>query len=50
MLGLRYDTPEGWASRALEEPGALLLDHLFCEQKAAAMAMPRMVAIWPRWG
>ena len=39
MLGLRYDTPEGWASRALEEPGALLLDHLFCEQKAAAMAM-----------
>ena len=39
MLGLRYDTPEGWASRALEEPGVLLLDHLFCEQKAAAMAM-----------
>ena len=39
MLGLHYETPEGWASRALEEPGALLLDHLFCEQKAAAMAL-----------
>ena len=39
MLGLHYETPEGWAGRALEEPGALLLDHLFCEQKAAAMAL-----------
>jgi len=39
MLGLEYDTPGDWASHALADPAALLLDHLFCERKAAAMAL-----------
>lgn len=39
MLGLHGATPPGWAARVLEEPGPLLLDHLFCERKAAATAM-----------
>jgi len=39
MLGLLYDTPADWASQALAKPGDLLLDHLFCERKAAAMAL-----------
>jgi tRNA-(ms[2]io[6]A)-hydroxylase len=39
MLGLKFETPDDWASKALENPGALLLDHLFCERKAAAMAI-----------
>ncbi|MBI3272372.1 MAG: hypothetical protein HYZ53_25495 [Planctomycetes bacterium] len=38
MLGLLYDTPADWAPRVLERPAELLLDHLFCERKAAAMA------------
>ena len=38
MLGLHYPTPPEWASRALQQPSALLLDHYFCETKAAAMA------------
>jgi len=42
MLGLQYDTPTFWAERVLAEPGALLLDHLFCERKAAAMALHTM--------
>src|SRR5438477_4023762 len=39
LLGLHYETPAAWADRVLAEPGALLLDHLFCERKAAAMAL-----------
>jgi len=39
VLGLKFETPDDWASKALEDPGALLLDHLFCERKAAAMAV-----------
>ena len=39
MLGLYYNTPSDWASRALAQPENLLLDHLFCEKKAAAMAL-----------
>lgn len=39
MLGLLWDTPRDWAAGALAEPGKLLLDHLFCERKAAAMAL-----------
>jgi tRNA-(ms[2]io[6]A)-hydroxylase len=39
MLGLHYETPPEWATRVLAEPAALLLDHLFCERKAAAMAL-----------
>jgi tRNA 2-(methylsulfanyl)-N6-isopentenyladenosine37 hydroxylase len=39
MLGLHYETPAAWAQGALCDPAALLLDHLFCERKAAAMAL-----------
>lgn len=39
MLGLHYTTPQAWADRVLAEPGPLLLDHLFAEKKAAAMAL-----------
>ena len=39
MLGLLYETPPEWAGRVLSEPADLLLDHLFCEKKAAAMAL-----------
>lgn len=38
MLGLHYATPAAWAQAALADPPALLLDHYFCELKAAAMA------------
>lgn len=38
MLGLHYQTPSGWAAQALARPAELLLDHYFCEVKAAAMA------------
>lgn len=39
ILGLHYVTPPEWAQRVLAEPGPLLLDHLFAEKKAAAMAL-----------
>jgi tRNA-(ms[2]io[6]A)-hydroxylase len=39
MLGLHYETSVTWAQNALSEPAALMLDHLFCERKAAAMAI-----------
>ncbi|HLX64967.1 MAG TPA: tRNA isopentenyl-2-thiomethyl-A-37 hydroxylase MiaE [Planctomycetota bacterium] len=39
ILGLHYVTPPEWAQRVLSEPGPLLLDHLFAEKKAAAMAL-----------
>lgn len=39
MLGLHFETPTAWADRVLATPNALLLDHLFCERKAAAMAL-----------
>src|SRR5437016_2802882 len=39
MLGLLYETPPEWADRVLAEPAPLLLDHLFAERKAAAMAL-----------
>jgi tRNA-(ms[2]io[6]A)-hydroxylase len=39
MLGLHFQTPTEWADRVLSTPNALLLDHLFCERKAAAMAL-----------
>jgi tRNA 2-(methylsulfanyl)-N6-isopentenyladenosine37 hydroxylase len=38
MLHLQYETPAAWAQKALEDTDALLLDHRFCEGKAAAMA------------
>ncbi|MCW8130892.1 MAG: hypothetical protein KIS92_11115 [Planctomycetota bacterium] len=38
MLGLHYLTAKDWADQALAQPGHLLLDHYFCELKAAAMA------------
>jgi len=38
MLGLHYETPPQWASSVLARPADLLLDHVFCERKAAAMA------------
>jgi tRNA 2-(methylsulfanyl)-N6-isopentenyladenosine37 hydroxylase len=39
MLGLLYETPPSWASQVLAKPAELMLDHLFCEKKAAAMAL-----------
>src|SRR6185295_9287157 len=39
MLGLHYETPASWAPGALADPASLMLDHLFCERKAAAMAL-----------
>jgi tRNA-(ms[2]io[6]A)-hydroxylase len=39
MLGLHYETPAEWADQALAKPADLMLDHLFCERKAAAMAL-----------
>ncbi len=39
MLGLIYETPTEWADQALAKPADLMLDHLFCERKAAAMAL-----------
>lgn len=39
FLGLHYHTPHEWADRVLATPGPLLLDHLFAEKKAAAMAL-----------
>jgi len=44
LLGLHYVTPPEWADRVLADTGALLLDHLFCERKAAAMALHTMRA------
>jgi tRNA-(ms[2]io[6]A)-hydroxylase len=38
VLHLRYETPAAWAAVALGDPVRLLLDHRFCESKAAAMA------------
>jgi len=38
MLHLRYETPAAWTEAALADKHALLLDHRFCEGKAAAMA------------
>ncbi|MBI3831259.1 MAG: tRNA-(ms[2]io[6]A)-hydroxylase [Planctomycetes bacterium] len=38
MLGLHSLTPKNWAEQALARPEHLLLDHYFCELKAAAMA------------
>src|SRR3954471_3447501 len=42
MLGLLYETPPSWASQVLAKPAELMLDHLFCEKKAAAMALHTM--------
>jgi len=39
ILNLHYITPPEWAQRVLATPGPLLLDHLFAEKKAAAMAL-----------
>jgi tRNA-(ms[2]io[6]A)-hydroxylase len=39
MLGLHYETPAAWAQQAMQDPAQLMLDHLFCERKAAAMAL-----------
>jgi len=39
MLGLLFETPRTWADQVLSQPNALLLDHMFCERKAAAMAL-----------
>ncbi|MCZ7647503.1 MAG: hypothetical protein M5U26_19975 [Planctomycetota bacterium] len=38
MLGLHYRTPRAWARQVLSDPPQFLLDHYFCELKAAAMA------------
>ncbi|MHC4389932.1 MAG: tRNA isopentenyl-2-thiomethyl-A-37 hydroxylase MiaE [Planctomycetota bacterium] len=38
MLHLQYLTPPEWADVALSDKNRLLLDHKFCEGKAAAMA------------
>src|SRR5262245_12040678 len=38
MRILESDTPDEWVERVLEHPGALLLDHLQCEMKAATVA------------
>ncbi len=46
MLGLHAETPPEWAHRVLAQPAPLLLDHVFCEQKAAATAR----LIERRWG
>jgi tRNA 2-(methylsulfanyl)-N6-isopentenyladenosine37 hydroxylase len=39
MLGLHYITPPEWADQVLQQPADLLLDHVFAEKKAAAMAL-----------
>ncbi|HYG73787.1 MAG TPA: tRNA isopentenyl-2-thiomethyl-A-37 hydroxylase MiaE [Planctomycetota bacterium] len=49
MLGLLYETPPDWAKRVLADPGALMLDHLFCERKAAAMALHTLRCHGPRF-
>lgn len=38
MLHLKVLTPPEWAQAALSDVNALLLDHAFCEEKAAASA------------
>lgn len=38
MLRLKFLTPAGWAETALADRKALLLDHAYCEIKAAAQA------------
>ncbi len=38
VLHLRYATPPEWAASALSDRDALLIDHAFCEDKAAATA------------
>lgn len=38
LLGLHHRTPPDWAAQALADPARLLLDHYFCECKAAATA------------
>ena len=49
FLGLHYSTPREWADRVLAEPGPLLLDHLFAEKKAAAMALHTLKVHGPRF-
>jgi len=49
MLGLHYETPAAWAQLALQNPSELMLDHLFCERKAAAMAMHTIRVNGPRF-
>jgi tRNA-(ms[2]io[6]A)-hydroxylase len=38
VLHLKYRTPSAWAQAALADVRALLVDHAFCEDKAAASA------------
>lgn len=47
MLGLLAPSDPRWVTVALEEPGALLLDHFHCELKAASNATA-IVARYPR--
>jgi len=49
MLGLHYETPATWARNALAKPGELLLDHYFCELKAAAMAQRTLRLYGPKF-
>jgi tRNA-(ms[2]io[6]A)-hydroxylase len=49
FLGLHYATPPAWADRVLADPGPLLLDHLFAEKKAAAMALHTLKVHGPRF-
>jgi len=49
MLGLHYTTPAAWAQQALQNPSELMLDHLFCERKAAAMALHTIRVNGPRF-
>lgn len=49
MLGLHYSTPAAWADQALQNTSELMLDHLFCERKAAAMALHTIRVNGPRF-
>lgn len=39
MRLIEHATPKDWCAYALANPGALLLDHLHCEMKAATVAL-----------
>jgi tRNA-(ms[2]io[6]A)-hydroxylase len=45
-LPLRYDTPDAWAARVLDQPLELLNDHAHLEKKAATNAL-ELLNRWP---
>ena len=48
MLGLKLPTDPRWANIAEKNIGEILIDHAFCEQKAASTAIS-LIVLFPEY-